>query len=267
MVFQRVDAGKGIATVPREIALASLRTRIDVKPPLILIALLSVATSAQAELGSLFPGAQTAKPLVSTPAVAVSRGDASLFSGASDGSFFAPLPERPQQAHTPQSRAVGGPAAQIRHLIAVAEAGSKGYDAVQYGAKRKTPKPPTQMTIAEINAWVKATPGQPHAIGRYQFIPPTFRRLVALLRIDEDELFSPRVQDMMADRLLFEAGLQKAEKGEISRITLMNNLAKIWAGLPNSTGRSHYHGYAGNKATMSWSRFDAEMRRIFKESS
>jgi hypothetical protein len=43
----------------------------------------------------------------------------------------------------------------------------------------------------------------------------------------------------------------------------MNNLAKIWAGLPNSTGKSHYHGYAGNQATMTWARFDAEMAMIF----
>jgi len=46
-------------------------------------------------------------------------------------------------------------------------------------------------------------------------------------------------------------------------LTIMNNLAKIWAGLPNSTGKSYYHGHAGNRATMTWARFRAEMEKIF----
>ena len=44
----------------------------------------------------------------------------------------------------------------------------------------------------------------------------------------------------------------------------MDSLAKIWAGLPTSSGRSHYDGYAGNAATMSWAQFDDEMARILE---
>ncbi len=43
----------------------------------------------------------------------------------------------------------------------------------------------------------------------------------------------------------------------------MNNLAEIWAGLPTTNGKSHYDGYAGNRATMSWAQFDAAMAQIF----
>jgi hypothetical protein len=43
----------------------------------------------------------------------------------------------------------------------------------------------------------------------------------------------------------------------------MLNLARIWAGLPTSSGRSFYDGYAGNKATMSWAAFDTAMAEIF----
>ncbi len=152
----------------------------------------------------------------------------------------------------------------IRNLVAHAEAGRDGYDAVQYGARRKPDRPPTQMTLGDIFAWIEATPGQPHAIGRYQFIPSTLARLVNILGAGPHERFSPQMQDRLADILLHEAGLAAYRSGEITRHELMNNLAAIWAGLPNSSGRSHYHGYAGNAATMTWAQFDSEMARIFQ---
>jgi hypothetical protein len=43
----------------------------------------------------------------------------------------------------------------------------------------------------------------------------------------------------------------------------MKNLARIWAGLPLPSGRSYYAGYAGNKATMSYARFEAGVRAVF----
>ena len=66
----------------------------------------------------------------------------------------------------------------IRNIIGQAESPRVGYDAVQHGAAIKPPKRPTDMTIGEIYDWITATPGQPHAIGRYQFIPDTLRRVV-----------------------------------------------------------------------------------------
>jgi muramidase (phage lysozyme) len=203
---------------------------------------------------------------------------ASLFVGDEGKSFFAPYPVRLRSQpkggsliedlrfirSAPNSALTGGgPADRVRHLIAAAEAGRHGYDAVQYGATRKPAGRPTDMTIEQIYAWIKATPGQPHAIGRYQFIPATLRRLVDITKIDHSARFSAEVQDALADVLLDEAGFREVQAGHIGRHTFMNNLAKIWAGLPNSTGQSHYHGYAGNKATMTWARFDAEMAMIF----
>ncbi len=52
-------------------------------------------------------------------------------------------------------------------------------------------------------------------------------------------------------------------RGTQSREAFMHNLSKIWAGLPTASGRSYYHGYAGNAATMSWDAFNARMRAIF----
>lgn len=194
----------------------------------------------------------------------------SLFVGRASGGLFAPLPPRDRgpaggmaEAHGPLSDH-DPQAAMIRDLIAQAEAGRDGYDAVQYGARRRPGLPPTQMTLGDVFAWIEATPGQPHAIGRYQFIPSTLARLVTLLDAGPDESFSPQMQDRLADILLREAGLAAFRSGEMTRHDFMNNLAKIWAGLPNSSGRSHYHGYAGNAATMTWAHFDGEMARIFQ---
>ena len=67
----------------------------------------------------------------------------------------------------------------------------------------------------------------------------------------------------MQPRELIIEGLTAFREGVMTRTAFMNNIAKIWAGLPNSSGRSHYHGYAGNRATMTWAHFEGQMARIF----
>tara|TARA_R110002110_G_C13265304_1_gene701227 strand:- start:3 stop:752 length:750 start_codon:yes stop_codon:yes gene_type:complete len=191
----------------------------------------------------------------------------SLFTSQGGLGLFAPYPGRPALGENQAGAALApyptSTAAHIRNIISQAEAGSKGYDAVQYGALKLPRKQPTQMTIAEIYRWIDQTPGQPHAIGRYQFIPATLRRLVSQLALSPNETFDARTQDRLADILLAEAGLAAATRGDMTRQDFMNNLAKIWAGLPNSTGRSEYDGYAGNRATMTWARFSSEMEKVF----
>lgn len=153
--------------------------------------------------------------------------------------------------------------AQLKSLIALAEAGPKQYDAVHVSAARKPPKPPTQMTLGEIGQWTRRTPGQPHAIGRYQFIPSTLRSLTKRAGLPRSTLFTPAVQNRLADLLLQDAGIDTFQAGRLSRSRFMDNLALIWAGLPQKNGRSAYHGYAGNRATITRRFFDREMARIF----
>ncbi|MHA6325056.1 lysozyme family protein [Roseivivax sp. CAU 1753] len=225
-------------------------------------ALLFAAVSARAEgflaaRQPLFPG--TGSDATASDATADARRSGSLFSGQAGQSLLSRAPldvfrQGPQSSDT---------ATRIRHLIAEAEAGPKGYDAVQLGARVRPARAPTQMTIADIDDWIDRTPGQPHAIGRYQFIPPTLRRLVRVTGIDRTARFSPALQDRLADQLLREAGLPALERGDLPLEDFMHNLAKIWAGLPTSTGRSYYAGYAGNKATMTWNEFRARVGAIF----
>ncbi|WP_417743398.1 hypothetical protein [Salipiger sp.] len=191
-----------------------------------------------------------------------SLGTGSLFAGRRAGGLFAPVAPR---AGAPLLGPVTGVAAHLRNVIALAEAGPAGYDAVQHGARIRPPKAPTRMTLAEIFHWIADTPGQPHAIGRYQFIPDTLRMLVHRAGLPRHTRFSPDVQDRLADLLLRDAGLHELQAGAISRTRFMNNLAQIWAGLPTSSGRSHYHGYAGNKATMTWARFYREVARVLPD--
>jgi muramidase (phage lysozyme) len=215
---------------------------------------LLVATPQDAQRGSLFQASLPKQDGATS----------SLFIGRVGNSFFADRPTHEPAYADATANAEGGPdVIQIRDLIGQAESRRDGYDAVQHGAKVRPEKRPTEMTIREIYAWIKDTPRQPHAIGRYQFIPATLKRLVNVLGLPPDTRFTPAVQDRLGDVLLAEAGLHDFREGKLSRRAFMNNLAKIWAGLPNDTGKSHYDGYAGNKASMTWSRFEAEMSRIF----
>lgn len=184
---------------------------------------------------------------------AVQSSLASLFTGRSGTSLFRDLPKGVAK----------GAVQKLMQLIASAEAGSAQYDAVQHAARIKPAKRPTAMTLGEIYDWIARTPGQQHAIGRYQFIPATLKRLAKKAGVTRSDLFSPELQDRLAHQLLEEAGFSAMLAKGMSRTDFMNNLAKIWAGLPTSSGKSYYHGIAGNRATMTWSHFEAEMSRIF----
>ncbi|MDO6587804.1 hypothetical protein Q4543_20030 [Salipiger sp. 1_MG-2023] len=159
----------------------------------------------------------------------------------------------------------GDQAARLRDLIGHAEAGRAGYDAVQHGARIRPSRRPTDMTVAEIFGWIKATPNQPHAIGRYQFIPATLRGLVRRAGVNPQQRFSPALQDHLANLLLEDAGFGAFTAGKMSHRSFMYNLAGIWAGLPLPSGRSRYEGYAGNRSTISWNTYRTEITRIFSQ--
>lgn len=181
---------------------------------------------------------------------------ASLFADKAGGGLFAPITRVPEQGFDDSAVAL------VRYVIGQAESPRAGYDAVQHGARVKPIKNPTQMTLEEIFAWIEATPGQPHAIGRYQFIPDTLRRVVAQTGARPSDKFGPAMQDRLADVLLDDAGFDAFLAGDLTQKAFMNNLAAIWAGLPTSSGRSKYHGVAGNRATITLAYFESEIAKI-----
>lgn len=197
------------------------------------------------------------------------RGDGQVQFGLGLGHSAAPIIiDRPTPTAEPTRTAFissrsGDQPSRLLDLIGHAEASGAGYDSVQHGARTKPAKRPTDMTIAEIFDWIKATPGQPHAIGRYQFIPKTLRALVRRGGIGRQDRFSPALQDHLANMLLEDAGYSAFLSGRLSQTRFMYNLAGIWAGLPLPSGRSRYHGYAGNHATISWNTYNSEVTRIF----
>lgn len=152
---------------------------------------------------------------------------------------------------------------QLLDLIGYAEAGSAGYDAVHLSAQIAPPAPPTKLTVGEIFEWIDQTPGQHHAIGRYQFIPSTLARLVREAGVSPDARFTPALQDKLAGRLFVEAGYGRFLSGDLGRSEFMDELAGVWAGLPLGSGRSVYHGTAGNRATISRAEFTRIMGAIF----
>lgn len=170
-----------------------------------------------------------------------------------------PVPETPDDAAAFRALGVAG----LRDLIASVESGKTGYDAIHHSAKRLPVKKPSQMTIAEIQQWIADTPGQQHAIGRYQVVPNTLGMLVARLGVSGTVVYSPALQDRFADSLLADAGLAQFLAGTLNRETFMTNVAAIWAGLPAANGKSVYHGYAGNSAGMSWAEYQNRLAVVF----
>ena len=140
---------------------------------------------------------------------------------------------------------------QLFALISFAESPRKGYDAIHMSAAHLPAVTPSNLTLGEIKAWITDTPGQHHAIGRYQIIPSTLLNLQTRLGLSDASRFSRRTQDRMASLLLLDAGYQDFMSGKVSTADFMDNLARIWAGLPLQNGKSAYHGYAGNHATIS----------------
>lgn len=148
-------------------------------------------------------------------------------------------------------------------LIADAEAGAAGYDAIHHQARLLPAKPPTELTLAEVFDWIAATPRQNHAIGRYQIIPSTLRYLVEVEGLQADDLFSADLQDRLAVRLIRDAGLDDYLSGLASSAEFMDSLAYVWAGLPLANGKSAYEGFAGNKATMSRRAYEDRFFELF----
>ena len=180
---------------------------------------------------------------------------------------------------TNTAKVEGGFTEQLKATIRQKEAGRHGYDA-WYGRGTSQspvapPKAPTQMTLNEVLEWQNThnpAGAATTAIGAYQFVDqPNARTLSGLkreMKLRGDELFTPELQDRMADRLLERRGLSDFLNGRLPLESFANKVAREWASLPVlkpdkrngrsiSIGQSYYSGDGINKAFKGTKEFEA----------
>lgn len=155
----------------------------------------------------------------------------------------------------------------LKGVIGQAESDAAGgYDAVV--SNKKTPKPPTEMTVGEVLQWQRDELADPKnsgridvtAIGKYQIINKTLKGLVDAAGVSMSDKFDAETQDKLYMELLKGAGLNDYMDGTISKAEFAHNISKVWAGLPKDEGGKSYYGKDGfNKAHVSW---DAVMNAI-----
>lgn len=80
------------------------------------------------------------------------------------------------------------------------------------------------------------------AIGRYQIVRTTLRKIKKALNLTGSELFDADMQDRMCCYLLYGRGIDSYLAGKLSEDTLINNLAKEWASLPTTKDKGYYAG-------------------------
>jgi LysM repeat protein len=110
----------------------------------------------------------------------------------------------------------------------------------------------TKLTIGQIMG-LQAS-GKLFAVGKYQMIPVTLKEAVNNKRIglNESDVFNPQNQEKLFMYLIYKRpNLMAYIEGKSNNIdAAVNDLAKEFASLPNTSGKGHYDGdKAGNKAS------------------
>lgn len=175
--------------------------------------------------------------------------------GSSSQSSTVTTVSAPAQSQPRSSTGLGG----LLGLIGGIEA-PKGYNQVYGGSKLSTPKPLTQMTVSEVQAWqnqsVRAGSAS-SAAGRYQIIRGTLGGLVSDGILDPNERFDEAAQDRAAVALMERRGLSQYQNGQITERQFAQNLSQEWASLPvairdkkgrPAKGQSYYAGDGLNKS-------------------
>lgn len=109
----------------------------------------------------------------------------------------------------------------------------------------------TNMTIAQVMEFQKGMHKgngfESSAVGKYQVISGTLRSVLKEAGVSEADKFDAATQDKIAVALLKRRGLNSYLQGGMTKEQFMDNIAKEWAGLPSSSGKSHYAGVGSNK--------------------
>ena len=92
----------------------------------------------------------------------------------------------------------------------------------------------TQMLRHPANKWNSS------ALGRYQIVRTTLRKLKKTFGLGDSAKFDEGMQDYLCLQLLNGRGLQRYLNGTMSEDAFLNELAKEWASIPTTAGVGHY---------------------------
>ena len=111
----------------------------------------------------------------------------------------------------------------------------------------------TKMTIGDVmrlQRQMVSANGVSSAVGKYQFIQDTLKEAVAAVGLSPGDIFSPENQDKLALWLLRQrTDFNDWVTGQADPAKFQNQLAGIWASVPNTSGKSTYANDGVNKAS------------------
>lgn len=124
----------------------------------------------------------------------------------------------------------------------------------------------TKMTLAQIDDLQTKMLRDPDnarwnssAIGRYQVVRTTLRKVKKALDLADTLTFSKELQDAIALHLLEGRGLSKYLSGSMTEDTFLTNMAKEWASIPTPKGTGYYSNQSKTPVTPS------QVRAVFAE--
>lgn len=182
------------------------------------------------------------------------RTDAVLKPSEKESTKIPVSPKNPTQ--TKQMTAiVSGSSASFDLLRKEIARGEGGYDSYNRGNAGDSMNNPlnikiSSMTIGDILS--RQNKKELLAVGKYQFIPITFKETVAAMGISLDTIFSASVQDTMLNYLVGPVkrkilyGYLTGKHNDID--AAIDDLCKEFASMPCRDGAGRYDGNAGNKS-------------------
>ncbi|MEO1110090.1 MAG: hypothetical protein AAFX90_19425 [Pseudomonadota bacterium] len=119
----------------------------------------------------------------------------------------------------------------------------------------------TKMLAHPKNSWNSS------AIGRYQIVRTTLRKIKETLDLSDDLLFDRAMQDRMGCYLLGVRGIDKWLAGRLSDNTMLLNLAKEWASLPTPEGKGYYGGQRAHVTVIQVKAALADVRALHRNTA
>ena len=159
---------------------------------------------------------------------------------------------------------IGTRSAGLKEVILKAESGGN-FDAV-YGTSRKIPI--TKMTVNEVldlQGQMQKAGAASTAVGGFQFLRKTLTGLKQELGLTGDEVMNKDLQHRLADALLQRRGYGEYLEGRMGHKQFVDEVAKEWAGLPNTKGKSHYDGDGLNKSNVPLRSILDELKKVRSE--